>query len=297
MYNSSNDLLAYCFLFTFARNEKSMDKKNEIIVKDVAIRTMSKGGIDYICITDIARQKNWMDPNGVIANWMRNRNTIEFLGIWETLYNPDFNPLEFEGFRQQAGLNAFTLSPSRWIESTKAIGIISQSGRYGGTYAQTDIAFEFASWISVEFRLYLVKEFQRLKTAEQQLLGWTAKRELSKINYRIHTDAIKQSLIPQEVSEKQVSIIYANEADVLNVALFGMTAKEWRDSNPDLKGNIRDYASINELICLSNLENLNAVFINDGLPQSERLRKLNSIAIHQMSVLESNEQSRNLLKE
>ena len=274
-----------------------MDKKNEIIVKDVAIRTMSKGGIDYICITDIARQKNWMDPNGVIANWMRNRNTIEFLGIWETLYNPDFNPLEFEGFRQQAGLNAFTLSPSRWIESTKAIGIISQSGRYGGTYAQTDIAFEFASWISVEFRLYLVKEFQRLKTAEQQLLGWTAKRELSKINYRIHTDAIKQNLSPQEVSEKQVSIIYANEADVLNVALFGMTAKEWRDANPDLKGNIRDYASINELICLSNLENLNAVFINDGLPQSERLRKLNSIAIHQMSVLESNEQSRNLLKE
>ena len=274
-----------------------MDKKNEIIVKDVAIRTMSKGGIDYICITDIARQKNSMDPNGVIANWMRNRNTIEFLGIWETLYNPDFNPLEFEGFRQQAGLNAFTLSPSRWIESTNAIGIISQSGRYGGTYAQTDIAFEFASWISVEFRLYLVKEFQRLKTAEQQLLGWTAKRELSKINYRIHTDAIKQNLIPPEVSEKQVSIIYANEADVLNVALFGMTAKEWRDANPDLKGNIRDYASINELICLSNLENLNAVFINDGLPQSERLRKLNSIAIHQMSVLESNEQSRNLLKE
>ena len=274
-----------------------MDKKNEIIVKDVAIRTMSKGGIDYICITDIARQKNWMDPNGVIANWMRNRNTIEFLGIWETLYNPDFNPLEFEGFRQQAGLNAFTLSPSRWIESTKAIGIISQSGRYGGTYAQTDIAFEFASWISVEFRLYLVKEFQRLKTAEQQLLGWTAKRELSKINYRIHTDAIKQNLIPQEVSEKQVSIIYANEADVLNVALFGMTAKEWRDANPDLNGNIRDYASINALISLSTLENLNAVFINDGLPQSERLRKLNSIAIHQMSVLESNEQSRNLLKE
>ena len=274
-----------------------MDKKNEIIVKDVAIRTMSKGGIDYICITDIARQKNWMDPNGVIANWMRNRNTIEFLGIWETLYNPDFNPLEFEGFRQQAGLNAFTLSPSRWIESTKAIGMISQSGKYGGTYAQTDIAFEFASWISVEFRLYLVKEFQRLKTAEQQLLGWTAKRELSKINYRIHTDAIKQNIIPPEVSEKQVSIIYANEADVLNVALFGMTAKEWRDANPDLKGNIRDYASINELICLSNLENLNAVFINDGLPQSERLRKLNSIAIHQMSVLESTEQSRNLLKE
>ena len=273
-----------------------MDRKNEIVVKDTTIKTMSKDGIDYICITDIARQKNWMDPNGVIANWMRNRNTIEFLGIWETLYNPDFNPLEFEGFRQQAGLNAFTLSPSRWIESTNAIGIIAQSGRYGGTYAQTDIAFEFASWVSVEFRLYLVKEFQRLKTDEQQLLGWTAKRELTKINYRIHTDAIKHNLIPQEVSERQISIIYANEADVLNVALFGMTAKEWRDANPDLKGNIRDYASINELICLSNLENLNAVFINEGLPQSERLRKLNSIAIHQMSVLENNEQSRDLLK-
>ena len=252
-----------------------MDRKNEIVVKDTTIKTMSKDGIDYICITDIARQKNWMDPNGVIANWMRNRNTIEFLGIWETLYNPDFNPLEFEGFRQQAGLNAFTLSPSRWIESTNAIGIIAQSGRYGGTYAQTDIAFEFASWISVEFRLYLVKEFQRLKTDEQQLLGWTAKRELTKINYRI---------------------IYANEADVLNVALFGMTAKEWRDANPNLKGNIRDYASINELICLSNLENLNSVFINDGLLQSERLRRLNSIAIHQMSVLENNVQSRDLLK-
>ena len=235
-------------------------------------------------------------PDGESANWMRNRNTIEFLGIWETLYNQDFNPLEFEGFRQQAGLNAFTLSPSRWIDSTKAIGIISQSGRYGGTYAQTDIAFEFASWISVEFRLYLVKEFQRLKTAEQQLLGWTAKRELSKINYRIHTDAIKQNLIPMEVSERQISIIYANEADVLNVALFGMTAREWRDANPDLKGNIRDYASINELICLSNLENLNALFINEGLSQSERLRKLNSIAIYQMSILENNEQSRNLLK-
>ncbi len=273
-----------------------MVRKNEIIVKDVVIKTMSSNGIDYICITDIAKQKNWMDPNGVIANWMRNRNTIEFLGIWETLYNPSFNPLEFEGFRKHAGLNAFTLSPTHWIEATGAIGIISQSGRYGGTYAQTDIAFEFASWISVEFRLYLVKEFQRLKAEEQKLIGWTAKRELSKINYRIHTDAIKQNLIPAEVSEKQVTFIYANEADVLNVAMFGRTAKEWRDANPDLKGNIRDYATINQLICLSNLENLNAVFINDGMPQAERLRKLNAIAIQQMSVLEERSSYNELIK-
>ena len=283
-------------LVNFVKTEPYMVRKDEIIVKDAVIKTMSREGIDYICITDIAKQKNWMDPNGVIANWMRNRNTIEFLGIWETLYNPSFNPLEFEGFRKQAGLNAFTLSPTQWIGATGAIGIISQLGRYGGTYAQTDIAFEFASWISVEFRLYLVKEFQRLKTEEQKLIGWTAKRELSKINYRIHTDAIKQNLIPAEVSEKQMTFIYANEADVLNVAMFGMTAKEWRDANPELKGNIRDYATINQLICLSNLENLNAVFINDGMPQAERLRKLNTIAIQQMSVLEERASSRELLK-
>ena len=283
-------------MVNFVKTKPYMVRKDEIIVKDAVIKTMSREGIDYICITDIAKQKNWMDPNGVIANWMRNRNTIEFLGIWETLYNPSFNPLEFEGFRKQAGLNAFTLSPTQWIGATGAIGIISQSGRYGGTYAQTDIAFEFASWISVEFRLYLVKEFQRLKTEEQKLIGWTAKRELSKINYRIHTDAIKQNLIPAEVSEKQMTFIYANEADVLNVAMFGMTAKEWRDANPELKGNIRDYATINQLICLSNLENLNAVFINDGMPQAERLRKLNTIAIQQMSVLEERASSRELLK-
>ena len=212
-----------------------MAKKNEIIVKDVAIKTISKDGIDYISITDIARQKNATDPNGVIANWMRNRNTVEFLGIWETLHNPNFNPLEFEGFRKEAGLNAFTLSPTRWIEATNAIGIVSQAGRYGGTFAQTDIAFEFASWISVEFRLYLVMEFQRLKAKEQESLGWTAKRELSKINYRIHTDAIKSHLIPEEITSAQASIIYAEEADVLNVAMFGMTAKQWREANPDLR--------------------------------------------------------------
>ena len=272
-----------------------MAKKSEIIVKDVTIKTIVINGADYICLTDIAKQKNVIDPNGVIANWMRNRNTVEFLGIWETLNNPNFNPLEFEGFRKEAGLNAFTLSPSRWIEATHAIGIISQSGRYGGTYAMSDIAFEFASWISVEFRLYLVKEFQRLKAKEQKMLGWTAKRELSKINYRIHTDAIKSHLIPKEVTREQANIIYAEEADVLNVAMFGMTAKQWREANPELKGNIRDYATINELICLSNMENINAVLINDGMPQGERLLKLNQIAIQQMQVLEGNS-GRNLLK-
>ena len=226
---------------------------------------------------------------------MRNRNTIEYLGIWESLYNPDFKPLEFEGFRKEAGLNAFTLSPQKWINSTNAIGIVSKSGRYGGTYAHKDIAFKFTSWISVEFELYIVKEFQRLKEEEQKQLGWSAKRELSKINYRIHTDAIKQNLIPAEVTAKQASIIYANEADVLNVAMFGMTAKMWREQNPDLKGNIRDYATINELICLSNMENLNAVFIDQKMPQSERLVKLNRIATHQMQVLESGDENK-LLK-
>ena len=256
---------------------------------------MTVNGIDYICITDIAKQKNEIDPTGVIANWIRNRNTIEYLGLWETLYNPNFNPLEFEGFRSQAGLNAFTLSPSQWIEATRAIGLISQAGRYGGTYARSDIAFKFANWVSVEFELYLVMEFQRLKAKEQEQIGWTAKRELSKINYRIHTDAIKRHLIPDEVTPAQSSIIYAEEADVLNVAMFGMTAKQWREANPELKGNIRDYATINELICLSNMENINAVLIDDGVPQGERLIKLNKIAIHQMQVLEDNE-GRRLLK-
>ena len=263
-----------------------MAKQNEIKVKTAIIKTMQKNGMDFLCITDIARQKNSIDPNGVIANWMRNRNTIEFLGIWETLYNPNFNPLEFEGFKTEAGLNAFTLSPTRWIEATRAIGIVSQPGRYGGTYACSDIAFEFASWISVEFRLYLVKEFQRLKTEEQKQIGWSAKRELSKINYRIHTDAIKQHLIPAEVTSAQANVIYAEEADVLNVAMFGITARQWREANPELKGNIRDYATINELICLSNMENINAVLIDEGIVQGERLLKLNQIAIQQMRVLE-----------
>jgi hypothetical protein len=257
-------------------------KKIEVKGKEITIVATNKQ--DYISLTDIAKYKT-DDTSAVIGNWMRNRNTIEFLGIWETLYNPDFKPLEFEGFRKQAGLNAFTLSPKKWRDTTNAIGIIVKPGRYGGTYAHKDIAFKFASWISVEFELYIVKEFQRLKEEEQKQIGWTAKRELSKINYRIHTDAIKENLIPQNLNKKQISFIYANEADVLNVALFGKTAKQWRDENPDKKGNIRDYANVSQLVCLANLENLNAVFINDGLEQSERLVKLNQIAISQMKIL------------
>lgn len=257
----------------------------KINVNDTPVTVIYHNDNDYISLTDIAKYKS-NEPAAVISNWMRNRNTIEYLGIWESLYNPNFNPIEFDGFRKEAGLNAFTLSPQKWIIATNAIGIISKAGRYGGTFAHKDIAFKFASWISVEFELYIVKEFQRLKEEEQKMLGWSAKRELSKINYRIHTDAIKRNIIPKEVTSQQASIIYANEADVLNVAMFGMTAKQWRDANSDKKGNIRDYATINELICLSNMENLNAVFIDQGMTQSERLVKLNQIAIQQMRVLE-----------
>ena len=257
----------------------------KINVNDTPVTVIYHNDNDYISLTDIAKYKS-NEPAAVISNWMRNRNTIEYLGIWESLYNPNFNPIEFDGFRKEAGLNAFTLSPQKWIIATNAIGIISKAGRYGGTFAHKDIAFKFASWISVEFELYIVKEFQRLKEEEQKMLGWSAKRELSKLNYRIHTDAIKRNIIPEEVTSQQASIIYANEADVLNVAMFGMTAKQWRDANSDKKGNIRDYATINELICLSNMENLNAVFIDQGMTQSERLVKLNQIAIQQMRVLE-----------
>ena len=265
-----------------------------LTVKNTSVSVIKVGNEDFLSLTDIARFKS-DEPNAVIANWLRNRNTIEYLGIWESLYNPGFKPLEFEGFKKEAGLNAFTLSPSKWIESTGAIGIVSKSGRYGGTYAHKDIAFKFASWISVEFELYVAKEFQRLKEEEQKQLGWSVKRELSKLNYHIHTDAIKQNLIPPELTAKQKSFVYAEEADVLNVALFGITAKDWRDANPDLKGNVRDYATINQLICLSNLENLNAVFIQKGMEQSERLTELNKIAIQQMKVLEAVE-DRKLLK-
>lgn len=263
-------------------------------VKNTQIRTLKINNEDYICITDIARQKNPVEPKDVVKNWLRLKNTIEYLGLWEKLYNPDFKGVEFDPLYQEAGSNAFTMSPTRWVETTNAIGLVTKNGANGGTYAQKDIAFKFASWVSVEFELYLVKEFQRLKEEEQKQLGWSAKRELAKINYRIHTDAIKQNLIPEEITPAQKSFIYADEADMLNVAMFGKTAKQWREENPDLKGNIRDYASINQLICLSNMENLNAVFINDGLPQSERLEKLNKIAIQQMKVLE-NVEDRKLL--
>ena len=283
-------------MVTFTTENQSITIMAKITVKDTSVTIISVNENDYINLTDIAKYKS-NDPTAVIGNWLRNRNTIEYLGIWESLYNPNFKPLEFEGFKKEAGLNAFTLSPTKWINTTNAIGIISKSGRYGGTYAHKDIAFKFASWISVEFELYIVKEFQRLKNEEHQQLGWSAKCELSKINYRIHTDAIKQNLIPQEVTPVQANIIYANEADVLNVAMFGMTAKQWREANPELTGNIRDYATINELICLSNMENLNAVFIEQGMPQSKRLVRLNQIAIHQMSILESgNNYNRKLLK-
>ena len=264
------------------------------IVKGIDIKYQNNNENDYICITDIAKYKT-SETDAVIGNWMRNRNTIEFLGIWETLNNPNFNPVEFEGFRKQAGLNAFILSPKKWTEATNAIGIISKAGRYGGTYAHKDIAFEFASWISVEFKLYFIKEFQRLKNEEQKQLGWSAKRELAKINYKIHTDAIKENLIPLELTASQISIVYANEADVLNMALFGITAAEWKKRNPDKKGNIRDYATINELICLSNMENINAVLIQDGIKQSDRLKKLNTIAISQMKILQETD-SKFLLK-
>ena len=272
-----------------------MAKKKEIIVRDITIRTLTVNGVDYICITDIAKQKNAAEPKDVVKNWMRQKNTLEYLGLWERLHNPHFKGVEFDPLLNEAGSNSFTMSPTRWIELTAAIGIISTPGRNGGTYAITDIAFKFANWVSVEFELYLVLEFQRLKAKEQEQIGWTAKRELAKINYRIHTDAIKNNLVPAEVTKEQASIIYAEEADVLNVAMFGMTAREWREANPDSKGNIRDGATINELICLSNMENINAVLINDGVPQGERLVKLNKIAIQQMRVLSDNE-GRKLLK-
>ena len=240
---------------------------------------------DYISLTDIAKVKDSDNPRYIIQNWMRNRNTIEFLGVWESLYNPNFNRVEFDAFRSQAGLNSFVMTPQKWIEATAAIGIVSKAGRYGGTYAHKEIAFEFAAWISVEFKLYLVKEFERLKAEEMRRFGWDIKRNLAKINYRIHTDAIKENLIPPELSSKQISLVYASEADVLNMALFGMTAQEWRDSHPELKGNIRDHANVSQLVCLANLENLNAVFIGEGMPQAERLARLNAIAISQMQVL------------
>lgn len=257
-----------------------MDKVN---VLGTEIAYYQKNEEDYISLTDMVK---YFGDDTMIYSWMRNRNTLEFIGIWEELHNPNFNSNEFVTFKSQAGLNSFNLTPRKWIEATNAIGILSKSGRYGGgTFAHRDIAFEFASWISPQFKLYLIKEFQRLKDEERKQLGWDIRRNLAKINYRIHTGAIKENLIPPELSKAQINLVYASEADVLNMALFGKTAKEWRDTNPDKKGNIRDYADISQLVCLSNLENLNAHFINDGLPQDKRLVKLNKIAIQQMKLL------------
>ena len=266
----------------------------KITVQNTDISVVKYNEEDYISLTDMAKSQL---QEHIIFRWLSLKSTIEYLGEWEMLYNPDFNCTEFGTIKNAAGSNNFVLSVKTWIERTNAIGIRSKAGRYGGTYAHRDIAYHFGMWISPKFQLLLVKESQRLKAEEHQQLGWSAKRELSKINYRIHTDAIKQNLIPSEVTPVQANIIYANEADVLNVAMFGMTAKQWREANPELTGNIRDYATINELICLSNMENLNAVFIEQGMPQSKHLVKLNQIAIHQMSILESgNNYSRKLLK-
>lgn len=265
----------------------------KIKVENTEITVINQNEDDFISLTDMARSQL---QEHIIFRWLSLKSTIEYLGEWELLYNPDFNYTEFGTIKNMAGSNNFVLSVKTWIEKTNAIGIVSKAGRYGGTYAHRDIAYHFGMWISPRFQLLLVKEYQRLKQEEQKQLGWSAKRELSKINYRIHTDAIRQNLIPEEITPAQKSFIYADEADMLNVAMFGMTAKEWREKNPNLKGNIRDYATINQLICLSNMENLNAVFINDKLPQDERLEELNKIAIQQMKVLE-NVEERKILAE
>ena len=245
---------------------------------------------DFISLTDIARQKNKDRTDIVILNWLRNRNTIEFLGVWEQMHNPNFKPIEFDGIRSQAGLNSFVLTPKQWIESTSAIGITSKAGRYGGTYAHKDIAFEFASWISPEFKLYIIKDYQRLREEEQYRLSsaWDLRRELSKTNYHIHTDSIKENLIHNKLTKNQIGYTYANEADMLNVALFGLTAKEWKTNNPNKEGNMRDYATIEELIVMANLESANAQFIAENVPQAERLQKLNQMARFQLKSLLNN---------
>ncbi len=267
-----------------------MTKSSKIQVSGIQISVLYIDQSDFISLTDIARYKDTEHTDTIIQNWMRNRNTIELLGFWETIYNPNFKPLEFEGFRKQAGLNSFVMTPKRWIESTNAIGIVSKAGRYGGTFAHKDIALEFASWISIEFKLYVIKEFQRLKEDEnsRNKLDWNLQRTLAKVNYRIQTDAIKEKLIPSALTKEKINFVYADEADMLNMALFGITAKHWRDKNPEEKGNIRDAASIEQLVVLSNLESLNAVLIHQGLTQPERLAQLNKIAITQMKSLLAN---------
>jgi len=270
-----------------------MSKSNKINVIGTEITVLAQNEVDYICLTDMTA--GFKEGSGLISKWITNKNTLEYLGIWEKINNTNFNYPEFGVIEKEAGVNRFIMSVGQWVERTNAIGMLVKAGRYGGTFAHKDIAFHFAMWLSPEFQIYLINEFQRLKEEEQKQLGWTAKRELAKINYHIHTDAIKQNLIPKELTPVQTSIIYANEADVLNVAMFGMTAKQWREANPELKGNMRDYANINQLICLANMENLNAVLIHEKMTQNERLIKLNQIAIQQMKVLQDVE-NRKLLK-
>lgn len=265
----------------------SKAKRISIEVKGATVAVLSHNRQDYISLTDIARHKDAERTDYLISNWLRNRNTIEFLGIWEQLNNPGFNPIEFDGIRKQAGLNSFILTAKRWVESTGAVGLVSATGRYGGTYAHKDIAFEFASWVSVEFKLYLIREFQRLKDEENDRLqlGWSLQRTLAKINYRIHTDAIRETLLPPALTKAQAAVVYASEADLLNIALFGRTARQWRDAHPNDEGNIRDHATLEQLVVLTNLESLNSVFIRQGLPSSDRLLRLNEIAISQMRSL------------
>ena len=272
------------------------DLTTEIIVKESSIRIMRVGNVDYISLTDLARFKDEERFDYIIQNWLRSKHTIEYVGTWELLYNPNFKPTEFDGFKNEAGTHSFVMTPKRWIESTNAIGIVSKRGRYNsGTYAHPDIAFEFASWISAEFKLYLVQEFERLKKNEnyQNKITWSVRRELAKTNYKVHTDSIKEYIVPI-LTEKQKQYVYANEADVLNVALFGMTAKEWRDKNPNLSGNIRDYTDILHLVVLVNLENLNADMISEGIPQSKRLEKLNNTARKQLALLKDNNNIKNI---
>ncbi len=273
-----------------------MSKSKIINVQGFDIALFESNEEDYISLTDIARYKDAKSTDDIIKNWLRNRNTIELLGFWETIYNLNFKPVEFDGFRKQAGLNSFVLSPKKWIETTNAIGIISKSGRHGGTFAHKDIALEFASWISIEFKLFVIKEFQRLKTEENSRLQleWNLQRTIAKINYRIHTDTIREILIPHEISKQQATIVYANEADILNVALFGITAKEWREQNPDKTGNIRDNVGIEQLVVLSTLESINALLIQQGLSSVQRLLQLNKVAISQMKSLVENSASNRL---
>ncbi|MYA35337.1 MAG: KilA-N domain-containing protein [Gammaproteobacteria bacterium] len=273
-----------------------MSGKGKLEVLSRSVAFFKHQDEDFISLTDIAKHKNSDDPRFMIQNWMRSRSTVEFLGIWESINNPKFNRVEFDTVRNESGSNAFVMTPTKWVSLTNAVGVVAKAGRYGGTYAHKDIAFEFASWVSVEFKLYLIKEFQRLKESEQGQLGWDIRRNLARVNYRIHTDAIKENLIPPELSPRHVSLVYATEADVLNMALFGMTAQQWRDANPGISGNIRDYANGAQLVCLANMESLNAHFIGEGVSQSERLIRLNQIAIQQLCLLMEDRKIRQLEK-